>query len=274
MVGDLLELHEPFLAHRMLDNERSKLVALGHTSITLRQERLGGPVERGIDVRSAVAQQRPLEAALRDAGTLGAAADGNGDHVLMPFPETIETGRLILRRWTANDLPAMTAIWSDSDVQAALRPGEQVDPQAVARESLDRRLANWTRDGFGLFAAVERGSGEVIGWSGFWRQDIARALEGEIEVGWTLRRPWWGRGLATEAAQASAEAAFADLDLDRVISLILPENTRSIAVAERLGMKTEGTTPHSENPELALCVYSLSNPKSSVSASPQSFSSR
>ncbi len=190
----------------------------------------------------------------------------------MPFPESIQTERLLLRRFIPDDLGAMTAIWSDPDVQASLRPDERFDPATAAQESLDRRLDNWETDGFSLFAAAERESGEVIGWAGAWLQDLSRAHTGEVEVGWTLRRPWWGRGLATEAASASAEAAFTHLDVERVISLIHPSNERSVAVARRLGMEPDGTARHKDLPDLQLLVYSL--PRSSFSASPQSRSSR
>jgi RimJ/RimL family protein N-acetyltransferase len=57
----------------------------------------------------------------------------------------------------------------------------------------------------------------------------------EIELGWTLLHDYWGHGYATEAAEAVREAAWADLELERLISIIHPDNARSIRVAERLG---------------------------------------
>jgi RimJ/RimL family protein N-acetyltransferase len=196
----------------------------------------------------------------------------------MPYPERIETQRLTLRRWTGADLAAMEAIWADAAVQESLRPHMATDPLATARESLERRLGQWDEHGFGLWAAEERETDVVIGWLGAWPQDIAPSLQGEIEVGWTLRREWWGRGLAAEGARASAETAFANLPIDRVISLIHHANERSIAVATRLGMTLDGHARHAELPDLLLSVYSLprssSSSSSSLGASPQSFSSR
>jgi RimJ/RimL family protein N-acetyltransferase len=191
----------------------------------------------------------------------------------MPFPEEIQTPRLVMRRWREDDLPGIRSVWADPLVAGALRPGEAIDLDAVARATVERRMANWTRDGFGLLTLrLREGDGEIIGWSGAWRQDLARAYTGDVEVGWTLRSPWWGRGLATEAAHASMAAAFEHLGLERVISLIHPANAASTAVAERLGMAREGTTPHNEVPGLELVVYSLA--RSSFGASPQSRSSR
>ncbi len=71
---------------------------------------------------------------------------------------------------------------------------------------------------------------------------MAPALDGEIEIGWTLRRPFWGRGLATEAASAAVATAFERLSPNRLISLIAPANERSAAVAGRLGMSQESET--------------------------------
>ncbi len=75
-----------------------------------------------------------------------------------------------------------------------------------------------------------------VGWIGAWYPDFVPAVVGEIEIGWTLRRPWWGRGLATEGARAAAATAFEHLAPARVISLIAPANHRSASVAVKLGM--------------------------------------
>lgn len=66
------------------------------------------------------------------------------------------------------------------------------------------------------------------GWPGF-------------EIGWTLARHAWGNGYATEGGRRALEYAFENLDQRHVISLLHPENTPSMRVAERLGEKREGT---------------------------------
>jgi RimJ/RimL family protein N-acetyltransferase len=66
----------------------------------------------------------------------------------------------------------------------------------------------------------------------------------DIEIGWTLRSPFWGRGLATEGARAALEAASVHLEPPRVISIINPRNHRSIAVARRLGMRDSRSVEH------------------------------
>jgi RimJ/RimL family protein N-acetyltransferase len=97
-------------------------------------------------------------------------------------------------------------------------------------------VSHWEQYGFGLWLAEPRGAGEVAGWIGASHPTYIPDLAGAVEIGWTLRRPFWGQGLASEGAAAATEAAFAHLELNEVVSLIGPTNTRSIAVAERLGM--------------------------------------
>src|SRR3954464_8771519 len=89
-----------------------------------------------------------------------------------------------------------------------------------------------------MWAVRQNASGETMGlvpwpnpegWTGF-------------EVGWTLRQEFWRRGYATEAARASIDWAFRPLKGPHIISLITPQNVRSVAVAKRLGEQVEGKT--------------------------------
>ena len=173
----------------------------------------------------------------------------------MGFPETLTTARLTLRRWREEHAEAMTAVWADPDVWRALRPGEPFDPAfAAARAQLHVR--HWREHGFGLWVAEDRASGEPAGWVGPWHPTFVPELADRVEIGWTLRRPFWGRGLATEGAEAAVAAAFAHLGVDEVISLIYPQNLRSIAVARRLGMRDARELLH-PGIGLPLRVYAL-----------------
>ncbi|MDP8943119.1 MAG: GNAT family N-acetyltransferase, partial [Actinomycetota bacterium] len=153
----------------------------------------------------------------------------------MGFPETLCTPRLTLRRWREEHVEAMAAVWGDPDVWRALRPGEQFDPEFAAGRA-ELHVRHWHEHGFGLWVVEERASGELAGWVGPWHPTFVPELADRIEIGWTLRRPFWGRGLAVEGAEAAVAAAFSHLGVDEVISLIYPGNRRSIAVARRLGM--------------------------------------
>jgi RimJ/RimL family protein N-acetyltransferase len=156
----------------------------------------------------------------------------------MPSGELI-TPRLVLRRWRAEDGPAMAAINSDPEVTQTLnRPA---DPQAVAA-FLDRARGHWEAHGFGWFAVEARAGehrGELIGFVGVAYPTFLPALAERPELGWRLAPRAWGCGLATEGSRAAAEHAFADLGLPELISIIHPQNARSRRVATKLGMTVE-----------------------------------
>jgi RimJ/RimL family protein N-acetyltransferase len=156
------------------------------------------------------------------------------------FPEHLETERLVLRRWREDDREAVVDIWADPDVWRAIGPGVMGMrfEAAYAAGRLEHHLDHWEQYGFGLWLAQERVSGQVAGWVGAAHPTYVPELAGAVEIGWTLRRPFWGLGLASEGATAAVKTVFAHLVLDEVISLINPANARSISVAERLGMST------------------------------------
>lgn len=194
----------------------------------------------------------------------------------MPYPERVETDRLLLRRWTAADASAMEAIWREPQVWDALQPQRPFDPNQW-RGMLDRHVRHWDAHGFGLWAVTTPDDPQPAGWIGASHPTFVPELADEVEIGWTLRPALWGHGLATEGAAAAIDATFESLPNDRVISLIHPQNARSMAVARRLGMSRAG---EAVPPDLGepLIVYALSRaPASSSSrrgASAQSTSSR
>jgi RimJ/RimL family protein N-acetyltransferase len=139
-------------------------------------------------------------------------------------------------------------------VWRALRPGMPYAPEGAGEERLAHHLRHWEEHGFGVWALVERERGEVAGWAGPSHPGFVPELAAEVEIGWTLRRPFWGRGLATEAAREAVAVSLEHLHRDELISLIHPSNERSIAVATRLGMRdVRGIRA----PGLDLRVYSL-----------------
>jgi RimJ/RimL family protein N-acetyltransferase len=95
--------------------------------------------------------------------------------------------------------------------------------------------------GFGLWAVVHRADLRVIGYCGRPLFDDVDGRE-EIEIGYRLNRPYWGRGLATETAGAAREYALGHLGLRRRIALIDPENVRSVRVSAKSGLRHEKDT--------------------------------
>jgi RimJ/RimL family protein N-acetyltransferase len=172
------------------------------------------------------------------------------------YPQTIDTARLTLDRLQRGDEDSFAMIWADPDVWRALRPGEPFDPKH-GRRRFHHHLEHWEKHGFGLWLIYERGSGGTAGWVGPTHPDYVPELSGEVEIAWSLRRPFWGKGMATEAAEAAVAAALEHLRPARLISLIDPANDRSATVAKRLGMRDLGSVEHGEL-GLQLRLYALS----------------
>ena len=148
--------------------------------------------------------------------------------------DAMETERLVLRMFRESDTDAYAEMLADPEVMRFLG-GKPMSRQEAWR-NMAMVIGHWHLRGYGFWAVEEKASGEMVGRVGCWRPEGWPGLE----VGWTLRRRFWGRGYATEAARASMNYVFDELGQTRVISLIAPENVNSIRVAERLGEKPEG----------------------------------
>ncbi len=103
-----------------------------------------------------------------------------------------------------------------------------------AAEGLARYERHWDDHGFGLLAAEDRETRELVGRTGV---AYHRAWPDDPEVGWGFDPDWWGRGLATEAGAACVRWAFERLRFSRVVSICLPENAASRRVMEKLGFR-------------------------------------
>lgn len=122
----------------------------------------------------------------------------------------------------------MIDLYNDPAVTRFLAP---LDEDGHRRRLLESE-ESWRVRGYGRAAVYETGSGELVGRGGltYW-PDF-----GEVEVGWVLRRKFWRRGYATEAARAWARWALDHLEVDYATANIDPGNAASLAVAARLDM--------------------------------------
>lgn len=152
--------------------------------------------------------------------------------VALPFC----TPRLELRPFSDADLPAAHRIYTDPEVMRYVGHGP-VRAESETRAMLAAYAAHQLAHGFSFWAVVERETGELIGDAGLF---YSQGTGPEIEVGYTLARSHWGRGLATEAAGACVGVAFGPLDFRGLIALVVPENERSRRVVTKLGMVEDG----------------------------------
>jgi RimJ/RimL family protein N-acetyltransferase len=151
--------------------------------------------------------------------------------------ETPSSARLRYRMLEESDLDEYAEMCADEDVMRYLGDGLPMR-RADAWRNMALVLGHWQLRGFGPWAVIEGASGRLVGRVGCWQPESWPGLE----IGWTLRRDFWGKGYATEAGLVALNHAFFQLKQTRVISLIHRQNERSIGVALRLGLRREGVT--------------------------------
>lgn len=146
----------------------------------------------------------------------------------------IETERLILRNWRAEDRAPYLDICRSETVMACLGgPSTEAEVDAA----LTRVRASQDRNGFCFWAIERREDGAFLGFCGLKVADTpGTPIEDEIEIGWRLGQPYWGKGYAREAALASLRWAWTNLSAPRVIAITVPANRRSWGLMERIGM--------------------------------------
>ena len=161
----------------------------------------------------------------------------------------LQTPRLLLRELTPRDADAVAQVLSDPET---MRYYPAPYDRAGVEQWIERNRQRYQNDGVGLWAMELKQTEEVIGDCGILLQQV----EGErfYEIGYHLRRDQWHQGLATEAAIACRDWAFAHLKTNRLISLIRPENLPSRRVAERNGLTVWKEVNWRGLPH---CVYSI-----------------
>lgn len=155
----------------------------------------------------------------------------------------LETDRLILRRFTVDDANLIVELDADAEVRrhVMLHPTTR---EEAANDILPAWLGYYERfAGYGFWAAIERSSGQFIGWFHL-RPGLTDAREDEPELGYRLRRASWGRGYATEGSRALIDCAFRELGARRVWAETMAVNAASRRVMEKAGLRFVGRVVH------------------------------
>jgi len=145
----------------------------------------------------------------------------------------IETTRLLLRPIAAADFEAHARIVGDPEVMHYIIDEPMTRVQAWW--NIARYAGHWQIRGYGMYVAIEKSSGEIIGHMGFLNPEGGRGFE----LGWILARSAWRKGFASEGTRALVDHAFGPLGQTHIVCVINAENAPSIAVAERLGARIE-----------------------------------
>jgi RimJ/RimL family protein N-acetyltransferase len=174
----------------------------------------------------------------------------------------LETERLVLRPLSLDDLDEIAHFVADPETMRYIGTGG-ARTREQARNTLDWMIGTFERQGFGHLGVERKEDGVLVGRSGLnvwdpsdWSITRLDEADGpvEIEIAYLLGRDYWGHGYATEAATAVRDWALAELDYERLIALIYPDNLRSIAVARKLGMEPAGEADLGASP---LTIYAL-----------------
>lgn len=157
----------------------------------------------------------------------------------MQFTSTIpriETDRLLLREYRQTDFDAFADFYASPRSRFVGGPM----PRELAWRAMAVHLGHWALQGFGFWAVEARDTGAFCGHVGLWHP------EGwpEPEVGWVLMGGAEGRGIAREAAEAARRYAYRSLHWQTAISMIDPDNSRSITLARRMGCRHDGDFTH------------------------------
>ena len=149
----------------------------------------------------------------------------------------LETERLALRPIQLTDIDLLVDLDSDPEVMRYITDGK---PQP--KEHYNQRvpeLVSYMQDnpGLGLWLAYLKGTNTFIGWY------ILKPLPngGEVEVGFRIKKQFWGNGYSTEAGKALLKHGFETLGLEKIAAIVRPDNFASQAVIKKIGLKQKGT---------------------------------
>lgn len=164
----------------------------------------------------------------------------------------LETKRLILRTYDADDLGTLHAILSDPVTM-------QYWPAPFTLEGsqqwLNNNMKRYETHGFGRWAMVSKSSGQIIGDCGI----VVAELDGQLEndLGFIVAKEFWGKGFATEAAEACKQFGFQQLGLKRLCANMAFDHHASRSVIEKIGMTKEKEYINARNRNILTFLYAI-----------------
>ena len=149
----------------------------------------------------------------------------------------IETKRLILRELKISDDTGMFELDSDVDVHKYLgnKPVKSIEESRKIIETIQQQ---YTENGIGRWATIEKSTNQFIGWAGL--KLITEPINNHVnyyDLGYRLIKKYWGLGFATEAAKASLEYGFNTLGQDMIYGMADIQHSASIHILQKVGLK-------------------------------------
>ena len=142
-----------------------------------------------------------------------------------------ETGRLLIRPLSLDDIPALTTILSDPEVSK--HTIQTIFDESSTRQFIKKCLSCYESHGYGPWALIHKESEGLIGFCGISPEPVGELIE--INLGYSLARHYWGLGLATESTRAVLTYVFGNRKFKSIIVIIEPEHSASKRVAEKTG---------------------------------------
>ncbi len=147
---------------------------------------------------------------------------------------------MVLRRFTEADVEDLFDLDGDPEVMRFVTGGKPTPRDVIRDDTLPRFLHYYERfEGFGFWAAIEKSTGEFLGWFHF--RPPGGSPPDEAELGYRLKRSAWGKGYATEGSRALIHKGFTELGVRRVVASAMAVNSASRRVMEKAGLKLERT---------------------------------
>ncbi|MFT4602627.1 MAG: ribosomal-protein-alanine N-acetyltransferase [Arenicella sp.] len=172
---------------------------------------------------------------------------------VMPNKDYIETERLIMRRFTLDDAEAAFEMNADPEVIKFIPMETATNLEKVRVSIAKNTIADYEKYGFGRLAVTLKETGEFMGFSGL-KNDLTI---GGVDIGFRLKRKFWGQGYGTESVMPFIDVAFKQLKLKEIIGAAMKDNHGSVAILKKMGL----TFTHSELFEgYPFDVYALKNP--------------
>lgn len=230
------------IAHTFVNNSERQAILLAGGERSRGKSRIAYP--HNPDRRQSVGERWWDDAPKRRVGAWPPHVHTGGRGMIV-----LETDRLVLRWWEMSDAEAMFRVFGDPAVHrfSGATPDSNV---TAARAWLEREIVAAPARGFGHWAVVEKDSQEVVGSCGF----RAGPRTEELELGFTIGAPHWGRGYATEVASACLRFGIEQLRASNVLALTMPDNVAARRVLEKIGLSLRGIEEHDGT---RWCVYQV-----------------
>lgn len=149
------------------------------------------------------------------------------------LPPVIETERLILRPFQMSDLSASYEMNLDTEVSKYTGDGGVLTKEELERRIVEDVMGDYQKYGYGRLAVELKGVDTFIGFTGLkYLPDLET-----VDLGFRFKRKYWGRGIATESGKACVQYGWDQLNLQEMLGFVLPENSASVRVLEKLGFQ-------------------------------------